>query len=113
VIAYNPGLTAGTSVGGRNPLATRLMEVVIHSIFRLPSHVRPQYFVGTPERSGEVLAKVALGTVTPPPGRVHVFPVKGELIFPDPRTWHKASTPATGCARKRNHDRHPVRAAPR
>ena len=39
---------------------------------------------GTPERAGEALAELALGTVPVPTGRTYASLVKGELTFPDP-----------------------------
>jgi hypothetical protein len=48
------------------------------------SRFKSAFYPGTPERAGEVLAQLALGTVTPPPGRVYVSLVKGEITFPNP-----------------------------
>jgi hypothetical protein len=44
----------------------------------------PEYVIGTPERWGEGLAEVALGTVIPPRGQIYVTLVRGEPTFPDP-----------------------------
>lgn len=37
-----------------------------------------------PERAGEVLAGLVLGTMVPPPGRIYASLVRGELTFSDP-----------------------------
>jgi NAD(P)-dependent dehydrogenase (short-subunit alcohol dehydrogenase family) len=85
VIAFSPGLTGGTSLGRDSSLFMRVfVTVLMHTVFRLAGLFRPEYVIGTPERSGEALAKVALGVISPPPGRIYVSLVKGKPTFPDP-----------------------------
>lgn len=40
--------------------------------------------MGTAKRSGEALAELALGKVTPPNGKIYASLVRGKLTFPDP-----------------------------
>lgn len=85
VVAFSPGLTGGTSLGRDSPLVMRAsVTLLMHTVFWLVGLFRPEYVIGTPERSGEALAEVALGTVTPPPGRIYLSLVKGQPRFPDP-----------------------------
>jgi len=85
VIAFSPGLTGGTSLGRDSPRAMRmLVTFLMHTVFRLVGLFRPEYVIGTAERSGEALAEVALGAVTPPSGRIYLSLVKGKPTFPDP-----------------------------
>jgi NAD(P)-dependent dehydrogenase (short-subunit alcohol dehydrogenase family) len=85
VVAFNPGLTGGTSLGrDSSPVARIVVRTLMGTIFRLVGLFKPEYVMSTAERSGEQLARVALGTVTPPPGRIYVSLVKGEPTFPDP-----------------------------
>lgn len=85
VLAFSPGLTGGTSLGRDRPRIVRIfMTFLMHTVFRLVGIFRPEYVVGTPERSGEALAKFSLGIITPPPGRIYISLVKGEPTFPDP-----------------------------
>ena len=85
VIAFNPGLTGGTSLGRESSRGRRaFVMLLMRTVFRLVGLFRPEYVMGTPERSGQVLADVCLGAVTPPPGRIYVSLVKGEPTFPDP-----------------------------
>lgn len=85
VIAFTPGLTPGTSLGRDASRARRMfIRFLMRTVFRLVGFFRPEYVMGTPERSGEALAEVALGSVTPPPGRIYISLVKGKPTFPDP-----------------------------
>jgi len=85
VIAFNPGLTGGTSLGrDSSRLSKVIVTVLMHTVFRLVGLFRPEYVMGTAERSGELLAKVALGSVTLPPGHIYVSLVKGQPTFPNP-----------------------------
>jgi NAD(P)-dependent dehydrogenase (short-subunit alcohol dehydrogenase family) len=103
VVAFNPGLTGGTSLGrDSSPVARVVVRALMGTIFRVVGFFKPEYVMGTAERSGEQLAAVALGAITPPPGRVYVSLVKGEATFPDPselardrdaqrRLWHDSA----------------------
>ncbi|MEU0407927.1 SDR family NAD(P)-dependent oxidoreductase [Streptomyces griseorubiginosus] len=85
VIAFNPGLTGGTSLGRDSSRARRVFfTFLMRTVFRVVGLFKPEYVMSTAERSGELLADVALGTVAPPPGRIYVSLVKGEPTFPDP-----------------------------
>ncbi|MCX4245526.1 SDR family NAD(P)-dependent oxidoreductase [Paraliomyxa miuraensis] len=85
VIAFTPGLTGGTSLGRDSSRFMRVfVTFLMRTVFRLIGLFRPEYVMGTAERSGEALAEVSLGVVTPPPGRIYISLVKGEPVFPDP-----------------------------
>nr|MDT0658683.1 SDR family NAD(P)-dependent oxidoreductase [Micromonospora sp. DSM 115978] len=85
VVAFNPGLTGGTSLGrDSSPVARVLVGLLMRTVFRVVGLVKPEYVMSTAERSGEKLADVALGTITLPPGRIYVSLVQGEPTFPDP-----------------------------
>jgi NAD(P)-dependent dehydrogenase (short-subunit alcohol dehydrogenase family) len=85
VIAFNPGLTGGTSLGrDSSPVRRALMMLLMRTIFRLAGLFRPEFVMGTAEHSGRALAEVCLGVITPPRGRTYVSLVKGEPTFPDP-----------------------------
>jgi NAD(P)-dependent dehydrogenase (short-subunit alcohol dehydrogenase family) len=87
VIAYNPGLTPGTGLGGgMSPLAQTAARATVLPLLRLISRFKPAFYPGTVERAGRVLAEATLGTLTPPTGRVYLSLVKGEVTFPDPST---------------------------
>ncbi len=81
VVAYNPGLTTGTSLGGRQPA---FVEATLRAILRLVSIFQSALYPGTAERSGEALAQLALGEVVAPEGHIYASLVRGELIFPTP-----------------------------
>jgi len=81
VVAYNPGLTLGT---GLNRDAPRLLRSLMPIMLGVVSIFKPQFRSGTPERAGEALARLALGEVNLPAGRVYASLVRGEITFPDP-----------------------------
>ncbi|QUT07166.1 SDR family NAD(P)-dependent oxidoreductase [Sphingobium phenoxybenzoativorans] len=86
VIAYNPGLTIGTSLSRSLPTWTQraMASLPVHGLLRLLSNFRSQYYPGTPERAGEILAQLALGGISMPPDRLYASLVRGQLTFPDP-----------------------------
>jgi NAD(P)-dependent dehydrogenase (short-subunit alcohol dehydrogenase family) len=84
VIAFNPGFTLGTNLGGRGPVARRVAPLIIRPIFGVVSHFKPEYSAGTPERAGEVLAELATGALTPPADRSYVSIVNGQVAYPEP-----------------------------
>ena len=85
VIAYNPGFTPGTGLGGSVSAPAQVVaRTVVFPLLRLASRLNSTFYPGTVERAGEVLAAVALGTVTPPTERVYVSLVWGKVTFPDP-----------------------------
>jgi NAD(P)-dependent dehydrogenase (short-subunit alcohol dehydrogenase family) len=77
VVAYNPGLTIGTSLFRAWPLWAK----VAMGVFGL---VRPFARMNTVEISGMTLADLALERVTPPPGRVYASLNSRKLEWPDP-----------------------------
>jgi len=85
VIAYNPGLTGGTSLAGKPSRVMRiLLPLVLRPLSRVVSLFRPPFFVGTPERAGSILAGLASGQIQIPEGRVYASLVRGKLTFPNP-----------------------------
>jgi NAD(P)-dependent dehydrogenase (short-subunit alcohol dehydrogenase family) len=74
VVAYNPGLTAGTSLFRAWPWWAKLMMAVA-------TRLRP---VSTIEQAGSEIAALGLGTIVPPAGRIYASLVKGKLTWPDP-----------------------------
>ncbi|MDB0573913.1 SDR family NAD(P)-dependent oxidoreductase [Ralstonia solanacearum] len=105
IIAYNPGLTLGTSLSRTAPswVGGLMTSSPVRGILRFASRFKSALYPGTPERAGEVLAALALGTVEPPPGRVYASLVRSELTFPDPsklaqsdeardRLWRESAT---------------------
>ncbi len=73
VIAYNPGLTAGTSLFRSWPWWAKLLMAVV-------TKLRP---VNTIEQAGNAIADLGLGTIAPS-GRIYASLVKGKLTWPDP-----------------------------
>lgn len=74
VVAYNPGLTSGTSLFRAWPWWAKLMMAGA-------SLVRP---VNTMEQAGNALADLGLGMIEPPTGRIYASLVKGRVTWPDP-----------------------------
>ena len=74
VIAYNPGLTAGTSLFRAWPWWAKLMMAVA-------SRLRSAHTI---EQAGNAIADLGLGTIMPPSGRIYASLVKGKLTWPDP-----------------------------
>jgi len=77
VVAYNPGLTVGTSLFRAWPLWAKIA-------FGLVGLVRPFTRMNTVEISGTTLALLALERITPPAGRVYASLNSRELEWPDP-----------------------------
>ena len=77
VVAYNPGLTPGTSLFRVWPLWARML-------MGLAATVRPMARLNTIAQAGGSLADLALGRVDPPAGRIYASLVKGRLTWPDP-----------------------------
>jgi NAD(P)-dependent dehydrogenase (short-subunit alcohol dehydrogenase family) len=77
VVAYNPGLTPGTSLFRVWPLWARMM-------MGMATLVRPMARLNTISQAGGNLADLALGRVVPPAGRIYASLVKGRLTWPDP-----------------------------
>ena len=83
VIAYNPGLTGGTGLGGQ-PALGGLLATAVRPVLRLLSLFLPQLYSSTPEQSGDALAQLVLGEIDPPSDRVYASHVRGKITFPDP-----------------------------
>jgi NAD(P)-dependent dehydrogenase (short-subunit alcohol dehydrogenase family) len=86
VIAYNPGLTLGTSLFRAWPWWAKLMMSVA-------SMLRP---VNTIEQAGDAIAHLGLGTIVPPAGRIYASLVKGKLTWPDPSELALSDTASRG-----------------
>lgn len=85
VIAFNPGLTGGTSLMGKqSPFMKALVRIMIRPLFSIVSIFVPFLYVGKPERAGNILAELALGKIVPPAGKLYASLVRGKLEFPDP-----------------------------
>ncbi|OJV90976.1 MAG: dehydrogenase [Bacteroidia bacterium 44-10] len=83
VIAYNPGLTAGTSLGAQSE-AMKELQIAIRPFLNVVSFFKPAFYMGNVEHSGEVLAELVLGKVTMPGNRIYASLVKNKITFPDP-----------------------------
>ncbi len=89
VIAYNPGFTLGTKLGRAGDDRDRAANdpsAFSRWALGLASHLNAVFHPGSPERAGEALAQLALGSVSPPEGHVYASLVRGELTFPEPST---------------------------
>jgi NAD(P)-dependent dehydrogenase (short-subunit alcohol dehydrogenase family) len=86
VIAYNPGLTHGTSLFRAWPWWAKLMMAVA-------SRLRP---VNTIEQAGNAIANIGLGTIVPPNGRIYASLVKGKLMWPDASDLAQSDTAMSG-----------------
>jgi len=86
VIAYNPGLTPGTSLFRAWPWWAKLMMGVA-------SKLRP---VNTLDQAGNAIADLGFGTIVPPSGRIYGSLVKGKLTWPDPSELAQSDTAMTG-----------------
>lgn len=85
VIAFNPGLTGGTSLMGKQSAFMKgMVTVLIRPLLYLVSMFIPFLFVGKVGRAGETLAALALGKVTLPTDKIYASLVRGKLTFPDP-----------------------------
>jgi NAD(P)-dependent dehydrogenase (short-subunit alcohol dehydrogenase family) len=82
VVAYNPGLTAGTALFRAWPWWAKLMMAVA-------TKLRP---TNTIEQAGNAIADLGLGTIVPPSGRIYASLVKGELTWPDPSELAQSDT---------------------
>ena len=85
VIAYNPGLTPGTSLFRAWPWWAKLMMFVA-------SVLRPLAGINTIEQAGNAIADLGLGTIVPPSGRIYASLVKGKLSWPDPSELAQSDT---------------------
>jgi NAD(P)-dependent dehydrogenase (short-subunit alcohol dehydrogenase family) len=86
VVAYNPGLTAGTALFRAWPWWAKLMMAVA-------TRLRP---VNTVEQAGNAIADLGLGAIVPPSGHIYSSLVKGELTWPDPSELAQSDTAMRG-----------------
>lgn len=85
VIAYNPGATSGTALGGnQTAFAKFMMTNILIPIMRLVGVFKPQFYVGSVQRAGEALAELSLNKVVPPQNKFYASLVKGKITFPNP-----------------------------
>jgi NAD(P)-dependent dehydrogenase (short-subunit alcohol dehydrogenase family) len=89
VIAYNPGLTPGTSLFRAWPWWAKLM-------MRVVSILRPLAGMNTIEQAGNAIADLGLGTIVPPAGRMYASLVKGKLTWPNPSELAQSDTAMKG-----------------
>lgn len=86
VIAYNPGLTRGTSLFREWPWWAKLMMTVA-------SRLRT---ANTLVQAGNAIADLGFGTIVPPSGRIYASLVKGKLTWPDPSDLTQSETTIRG-----------------
>src|SRR5690606_27472718 len=85
VIAFNPGLTGGTSLMGKQSLWMKaLVTVLVRPLLSVVSLFVPFLYVGKPKHAGETLAALALGKKSPPANKIYASLVRGKLTFPTP-----------------------------
>lgn len=85
VIAFNPGLTGGTSLMGKQSVFMKIMvTVLIRPLLNVVSMFKPFLFVGRAEHAGKTLAALALGKVTLPTDKIYASLVRGKLTFANP-----------------------------
>ena len=84
IIAYNPGLTGNTSLMGKQSVLMKSVVEILRALFYAPSVFKPGFFMGTAKRSGENLAKLALGQIIIPTGKIYASLVRGRITFPKP-----------------------------
>lgn len=84
VVAFNPGLTGGTSGGDATLMQKIAVRVIMATLFPLLRLFRPEFYMNSPEHSGRIFADVARGVIAPPDGGVYVSLVKGVPTFPAP-----------------------------
>lgn len=85
VIAFNPGLTGGTSLMGKQSLWMKvLVTVLVRPALSIVSVFVPFLYVGKPKNAGEILAALALGKKSPPANKMYASIVRGKLTFPTP-----------------------------
>lgn len=83
VIAYDPGQVFGTGLARDLAVPLRIAWSVLGTALGAPLR-RFNHTMNTPEAAGQALAALALGTVTPPEGRIYAALRRGQLTWPDP-----------------------------
>ncbi|MBF6180768.1 SDR family NAD(P)-dependent oxidoreductase [Nocardia otitidiscaviarum] len=82
-LAYDPGQVFGTGLARDLALPFRIAWSVLGTPVGAPLR-RFNRTVNTREAAANALADLALGTVTPPPGRTYAALRHGEITWPDP-----------------------------
>ena len=83
VIAYDPGQVFGTGLARDLAIHLRIAWSVFGTPLGAPLR-RLNSTLNTPKAAGQTLAKLALGTITPPEGRTYAALRRGRLTWPDP-----------------------------
>lgn len=85
VMAFNPGLTGGTALMGKQSLWMKaLVSIVVRPLLSIVSAFVPFLYVGKPKHAGATLAALALGRISPPANKMYASIVRGKLTFPRP-----------------------------
>lgn len=84
VVAFNPGLTGGSSGRDASAVQHAMIWLMMRTIFPLIGLFRPEFVMNRPEHSGHMLAQIARGEIAPPEGEIYVSLVKGVPCFPSP-----------------------------
>lgn len=84
VIAFNPGLAGDDAPTGAVSVGRRALRGVLRALIAIVGRFRPEYIVGTPQRSGELLGQICLGEIDAPAGHIYISQVKGHATFPAP-----------------------------
>lgn len=84
VVAFNPGLTGGSSGSDATRAQRFWVALMMQTVFRLVGLFRKEFIMNPPEHAGEMFAGVVLGNTRPPGGKYYVSLVLGEPTFPDP-----------------------------
>ncbi|KAJ3452631.1 retinol dehydrogenase [Anaeramoeba flamelloides] len=86
VVAYNPGLTLGTGLGGTRPTGTKLSfkQKVASGLLKGASVFNKAMYPNDVPTAGKALARLILGKAKPPKKKIYASMVKGKLTFPSP-----------------------------
>lgn len=84
VIAFNPGLTAGSSGRDASGIQKTAVTLLSRTVFPLIGLFRPEFRMNSAAHSGGKLAEIALGELSPPDGQVYVSLVGGKPTAPPP-----------------------------
>lgn len=79
IVAYDPGHTPGTDLVRNENFAINFVWKTLAPALRLMLRGS-----NTPEAAGECLAKLALGRIRPPSGRIYAALRSGVITWPDP-----------------------------
>lgn len=82
-VAYDPGQVFGTGLARDLAIPLRIAWAVLGTPLGAPLR-RLNRTQNTRKAAGQALAKLALGTVTPPQGRTYAALRRGQLTWPDP-----------------------------